>query len=110
MRYLIAALVAAFSFSAHAEDKFLHYRLNNNVVITISSIACPMKQYVKDFPYAAVASRSDGQKLVGCFNKMDENYLKIQWQPIGGKESDFTVFPANVFLPQVQPPKVEAEL
>jgi hypothetical protein len=112
MKPIHAALVAAFllSSTAQAEDKFLHFQFNKHTVITISNVACPMKQYVKEYPYAAVASRADGQKLVGCFKKQDENLIRIQWQPINGKESDFTIFPANAFLPQPPPVEVKPEL
>jgi hypothetical protein len=112
MKPIHAALVAAFLFSstAQAEDKFLHYQFNKHTVITISNVKCPLKPFEKSYPWAVVATRVDGARLVGCFNKLDENYIKIQWQDIGGAKADFTVLPGNVFLPQLPPKYVEPEL
>jgi hypothetical protein len=112
MKPIHAALVAAFLLPAtsQAEDKLLHFQFNKHTVITISNIACPLKEYAKAYPWAAVATRIDGARLVGCFNKYDENYIKIQWQDIQGQKADFTILPANVFLPQLPPKQVEPEL
>ena len=103
MKLATAALAAFFVPAiAHADTKLLHYQYNQNVVITISNIPCPLKEYAKDFPYAAVASRIDGQRLIGCFNKEDESNLKIQWQNLGGKKGDFSVFPADAFTSELK--------
>jgi hypothetical protein len=112
MKPIHAALIAAFLLPAvaQAEDKFLHFQFNKHTVITISNVKCPLKDFEKSYPFAVVATRVDGARLVGCFNKMDENYIKIQWQDINGAKADFTVLPANVFLPQLPPKYVEPEL
>lgn len=110
MKMLALLAVTLYVTPVHAEDKLLHYQFNKNTVITISNIKCPLKQYDKSYPWAVVATRIDGARLVGCFNKLDENYIKIQWQDIGGAKADFTVLPANVFMPQLPPKYVEPEL
>lgn len=102
MRYIAIALLAL-PFNALAEDKFLYYHFNEKTVIIISNVPCVLDQYKSQYPYTAVASRIDGARLVGCFKRENENNIKIQWQPINGKASDFTVFPANLFLPHIQP-------
>lgn len=92
MRILLLAALTAFFTSAQAEDKFLSYQFNENVVIRISSIACPVKSISKDFQFAVVALRKDGQALPGCFTHDKDNII-IQWI-----KGDQTVLPANAFL------------
>lgn len=92
MKTYIAVLTAFFTLNAHAEDKFLSYQFNENVVIRISSIACPVKKISKDFQFAVVALRKDGQVLPGCFTHEGDNIV-IQWI-----QGDKTILPANVFL------------
>lgn len=92
MKKTLAALTAFFVLNANAENKFLSYQFNDNVVITISSIACPVKKLSKDFQFAVMATRKDGDHLPGCFTHEGDNIV-IQW--IGG---DKTILPANVFL------------
>ena len=92
MKKYLAALTAFFALNAQAEDKFLSYQFNENVIIRISSIACPVKSISKDFQFAVVALRKDGQTLPGCFTHEGDNIV-IQW--LGG---DKTILPANVFL------------
>ena len=66
-KYLLFALLAI-PITAYAVDKFLHHKFNENVVITISNIACKAPDVdKKKFPFAAVAKRIDGQFLFGCF-------------------------------------------
>jgi len=90
---LIISLLALVSLNAYAEPKYLTYKYNDQVRIVISNVSCPFE--IKDeYPYAVAAFRLDGQKLIGCFKKQDENNIEIQWR--GG---DKTVFPANAFLP-----------
>jgi hypothetical protein len=92
MKKYLAVLTAFFTLNAQAEDKFLSYQFNENVVITISSIACPVKKIAKEFQFAVMATRKDGEHLPGCFTHEGDNIV-IQW--LGG---DKTVLPANVFL------------
>lgn len=92
---LTALLIAA---AAHAEpqatqkDKFLSYKFNELVTITISNVPCPVKQLSKQAPYAAIAFRKDGDRLFGCFTHRGDMVV-IHWA--GGDKSEF---PANVFL------------
>ena len=92
MKPYIAALTAFFALSAQAEDKFLSYQFNENVIIRISSIACPVKSISKNFQFAVVALRKDGEILPGCFTH-EKDDIVIQWI-----KGDQTVLPANVFL------------
>ena len=48
-----------------------------------------------------MAFRADGQKLVGCYKKQDDNLIEIQW-----KGGDKTVIPANAFLQNTEVPNV----
>ena len=92
MKYLLAALCGFFVFTVHAEEKFLEFKYNENVVIRIANVVCPIKSLKKDYPYGAVAIRADGQYLFGCFNHQGDDIV-IQWA--GGDKS---IFPANYFL------------
>ncbi len=92
MKYLLLALGFIAS-SAHAEVKYLHYKFNQNVIITISNVACPIPGIKQQYDYAVVASRIDGEKLIGCYKKLDENLIEISWY-----KGDKTVIPANLFL------------
>lgn len=92
MKSYIAALTAFFAMAAQAEDKFLSYQFNENVIIRISSIACPVKSISKEFQFAVVALRKDGQVLPGCFTH-EKDDIVIQWI-----QGDKTILPANVFL------------
>ena len=94
MKQLLAAVaLITISLSAIAEDKFLNYKFNDKVVITISNIGCKVpKVDGKKYPFTAIAKRVDNQYLVGCFTHKGDNII-IQWA--GG---DLSEFPANVFL------------
>ena len=92
MKYFIAALSAFFVLSAYAEDKWLEFKYNENVVIRIANVVCPIKQLKKDYPNGAVAIRADGQYMFGCFTHQGDDIV-IQWA-IGDK----SIFPANYFL------------
>lgn len=96
MKKLLLLLLAV-PLLTHAEEgpKVLHYKYNQNVVISIAHVACPFNAIKKEFPYGAVASRIDGEKLFGCFNHEGDTIV-IQWN--GG---DKTRIPADYFL---QPP------
>jgi len=93
MRFIIALIALIVSFSANAEVKYLHYKFNDKVVITISNVDCPIPGIKQQYDYAVIASRIDGEKLIGCYKKEDEDNIKIQWY-----KGDVTVLPANVFL------------
>ncbi len=91
----ITGLVLLFvSFISNAETpiKKLHFQYNDKVVIWITNQPCIDKKINKEYPYIAMAIRSDGDAMPGCYKNVDDD-IKIQW--IGG---DFSVFPANVFL------------
>ena len=75
-----------------ALDKFLHYKFNDAVIISISNIPCPFPEIKEEYPWAVVANRIDGEKLAGCFKNKDEDIV-IQW-----RHGDTTTLPANVFL------------
>ena len=92
MKPYIAALTAFFALNVYAEDKFLSYQFNENVIIRISSIACPVKSISKDFQFAVVAIHKDGEILPGCFTH-EKDDIVIQWI-----KGDKTILPANVFL------------
>jgi len=92
MKPYIAALTAFFALNVYAEDKFLSYQFNENVIIRISSIACPVKSISKEFQFTVVAIRKDGEILPGCFTH-EKDDIVIQWI-----QGDKTILPANVFL------------
>lgn len=91
-KLLLATVVAFFTSNANAEDKWLEYQFNNNVVIRISNVACPVKSLKKDYPNGAVAMRVDGQYMFGCFTHKGDDIV-IQWAA-----GDQSIFPANYFL------------
>ena len=91
-KFFLAIFAVAFFLTAHAEDKWLEFKYNENVVIRIANVVCPIKSLKKDYPYGAVAIRADGQYLFGCFNHQGDDIV-IQWA--GGDKS---IFPANYFL------------
>ena len=73
-------------------DKFLHYKFNPRVVLTISNIDCLIPDVKNLFPYAAIATRDDGQRLLGCYKNEGDDII-IQWY-----HGDQTKIPANAFL------------
>lgn len=93
MKKWLIALLLAIPITVFAVDKFLQYQFNEHVVIRISNIACKIPAIDnKKYPYAAVAKRSDGQFLFGCFTNAGDDIV-IQWA-----EGDQTRLPANYFL------------
>lgn len=75
-----------------AQDRWLEYKFNENVIVRIANVDCPIKDLKAKYKWGAVAIRADGQYLFGCFiNKGDD--IVIQWA--GGDQS---IFPANLFL------------
>lgn len=93
MKYVIALLIALFTTTAHAEVKYLHYKFNHNVVITISNVECPIPKIKDQYDWAVIARSVDGESLIGCYKKENEDNIKIQWY-----KGDVTILPANVFL------------
>lgn len=90
-----ATLVAFFVFSqAQAEEKWLQWDVNSVTWVRIANVKCPIKEIASKYPYGAVAYNSARKEyLFGCFTKLDEQTLEIQWA--GG---DKTKVPANLFL------------
>jgi len=93
MRYIVYTVLALFATAAQADVKYLHYKYNHNVVITISNVECPIPKIKEQYDYAVIARRVDGASLIGCYKKEDEEHIRIQWH-----KGDVTVLPANVFL------------
>jgi hypothetical protein len=92
---IIFILFCFFITEAKAEDKFLSYQFNQNVIIRISNVPCKVpKMDVKKYPHAAVAMRIDRQYMFGCFTHKGDDIV-IQW---AGEGSDQTILPANAFL------------
>ena len=92
---IVFLLFYFFVADSRAEDKFLSYQFNQNVIIRISNIACKVpKMDTKKYPYAAVAARIDKQYMFGCFTHKGDDIV-IQW---AGDGSDQTILPANAFL------------
>ena len=91
-KFFLAIFAIAFFLTAHAEEKWLEFKYNENVVIRIANVVCPIKQLKKDYPNGAVAIRADGQYMFGCFTHKDDDIV-IQWAM-----GDKSIFPANYFL------------
>jgi hypothetical protein len=77
---------------AEESTKFLQYKFNERVVITISSSECPFWELKEAYEYAALAKRIDGAMLVGCYTHHKDDIV-IRWL-----HGDETTLPANVFL------------
>jgi hypothetical protein len=93
MRYIVYTVLALFATAAQAEVKYLHYKYNHNVVITISNVECPIPKIKDQYDYAVIARRVDGASLIGCYRKENEDNIRIQWH-----KGDVTILPANAFL------------
>lgn len=94
MKKIFLVVLLAVPLIAWGVDKFLDYKFNENVTITISNIPCKVPAIDKNkFPFAVVAKRIDGQFLFGCFGHTGDT-IDIQWA--GG--GDQTHLPASVFL------------
>ena len=84
MKKLLLIIGLCLSTSAIAEPyKYLHYKYNQNVVITLSNIDCHL---------TVVATRIDGDRLLGCYAHEGDDVV-IKWF-----KGDTSRFPANVFL------------
>ena len=93
MKKLLLVIGLCLSTSAIAEAyKYLHYRYNQNVIITISNIDCVLPELKSLYPLTAVATRIDGNRLLACYTHEGEDVV-IQWY-----KGDTSRFPANVFL------------
>ena len=90
----IGLILLFVSFISNAETpiKKLYFQYNDKVVIWITNQPCIDKKIGKEYLYIAMAIRSDGDSMPGCYTNIKDD-IKIQW--IGG---DFSIFPANVFL------------
>lgn len=92
-KFLFALALALFTTSALADIRYLHYQYNRNVRITISNVECAIVSIKHQYDYMVVATRIDGERLIGCYKKKTEDLLEIQWY-----KGDKTVLPANAFL------------
>lgn len=97
MKAIFLALLLSSNLAFAETPKYLYYKYNDNVVITISNVLCPINEFKDEFKFAAVASRIDGSKLIGCFKKKDEDTLTIQWY-----HGDQSNIPANYFLQKLE--------
>lgn len=90
-----ATIVAFFVINtAQAEEKWLQWNVNQVTWVRIANVKCPIKEIATKYAYGAVAYNSARKEyLFGCFTKLDEETLEIQWA--GG---DKTKVPANLFL------------
>lgn len=92
MKRMAVALVVAVPVVALAADQWLHHKFNQNVLISIGNVKCPIVDLSKQYPHAVVATRIDKQQLFGCYTHKGDMII-IQWA--GG---DQTHIPANAFL------------
>lgn len=93
MKKLLLIIGLCLSTSAIAEPyKYLHYKYNQNVVITLSNIDCPLPELKNIYHLTVVATRIDGDRLLGCYAHEGDDVV-IKWF-----KGDTSRFPANVFL------------
>jgi hypothetical protein len=93
MKKLLLIIGLCLSTNAIAEPyKYLHYKYNDNVVVTISNIDCPLPEHKNIYNLTVVATRIDGERLLGCYAHEGDDIV-IQWF-----KGDKSKFPANVFL------------
>jgi len=105
MKLITALLAVLITANAYAADKYLQYKYNDAVTIVLSSALCPFPQLKDEYKYSVAAFRVDGQKLAGCYKKLDEDMLELQWH-----KGDKTILPANAFLqPNSTVPNVNVE-
>lgn len=91
---VLALLQSTYALAEESKPpKYLHWRMSDTVVITISNVECPFKYMKNEYPFASIATRIDGEKLAGCFKPLNENDIQIQWY-----KGDTTILPANAFL------------
>ena len=76
-----------------AQDwRYLHYKYNDKVIITLSNVDCFLPELKNLFPWAVVATRIDGDRLIGCYNH-EGDHIVIQWY-----KGDKSVFNADLFV------------
>ena len=93
MKKLLLVIGLCLSTSAIAEPyKYLYYKTNENVVITISNIVCVLPEYKNLYPLTAMATRINGDRLLACYAYEGDDVV-IQWF-----KGDTIRFPANVFF------------
>ena len=93
MKKLLLVIGLCLSTSAIAEPyKYLHYKYNENVVVTISNIVCVLPEYKNLYPLTAMATRINGDRLLACYAYEGDDVV-IQWF-----KGDTIRFPANVFF------------
>ena len=93
MKKLLLVIGLCLSTNAIADTyKYLHYKYNQNVVITLSDIDCVLPEYKNQYNLTVVATRIDGDRLLGCY-AYEGNDVVIKWF-----KGDTSRFPANVFL------------
>lgn len=93
MKKLLLIIGLCLSTKAIAEPyKYLHYKYNDNVVVTISNIDCVLPEHKNIYNLTVVATRIDGERLLGCYAHEGDDIV-IQWF-----KGDKSKFPANVFL------------
>ena len=93
MKKLLLVIGLCLSTSAIAEPyKYLHYKYNDNVVVTLSNIVCVLPEYKNLYPLTAMATKINGDRLLACYAYEGDDVV-IQW--ITG---DTIRFPANVFI------------
>ena len=93
MKKLLLIIGLCLSTSAIAEPyKYLHYKDNNNVVVTISNIDCVLPEHKNLYPLTVVATRINGDRLLGCYAHKGDD-VEVQWF-----KGDTSKFSANVFL------------
>lgn len=78
--------------NSEEQTRYLHYRFNPNVIITITNVDCFLPELKAKYPWAAVATRIDGDRLIACYTHEGDEIV-IQWY-----KGDQSRFPANIFL------------
>ncbi len=93
MKKLLLIIGLCLSTKAIAEPyKYLHYKYNDNVVVTLSNIACVLPEYKNLYPLTAMATKINGDRLLACYAYEGDDVV-IQWF-----KGDTIRFPANVFF------------
>ncbi len=93
MKKLLLIIGLCLSTKAIAEPyKYLHYKYNDNVVVTLSDIDCVLPEHKNIYNLTVVATRIDGERLLGCYAHEGDDIV-VQWF-----KGDKSKFPANVFL------------
>jgi hypothetical protein len=116
IKILVALMISVASVEAIADPvvqqpkdaKYLTYQYSDRVVIVISAIPCLLKDMSAEYPFSAAAFRNDGDRRGGCFKRLDEDTIEIEWY--GGEKIPV---PANAFLigpVKAEPPPPEPTL